>query len=138
MANSFNDLASAALRAWATLARAWLEGATSVWFTVIDLAETESDEQGFNEAVVVVPAQAAPTALKLDRFADADDRQLSPAAIGVSPADLVAGEDTKVRISVTPPAGTASGTYSGSLWNSAKSKCLAEEIQLYVVGDQLP
>lgn len=138
MADPLNELVSASVRAWATVARAWIENANEIWLTVLDAPAAESDQLGFNEETVLVPAQPAATGVRPGRFADADDSPLPAAAISIAPANLVAGADTEVCVRIEPPPGSASGTYTGSLWDSSGSRCIVDEIGVYVVGDRAP
>ena len=55
----------------------------------------------------------------------------------MKPAGVEAGKITHVIVSVQPPAGTASGTYTGTLCDS-NGTCLLEEVGVYVVGDRSP
>ena len=138
MADPLNELARTAVRAWATVARAWIEGANAISVSMLDLPASESDQLGFNQEVVLVPAQQGGTDVRPGRFADADDTPLPPESIAVAPATVGAGTETEVRVRVQPPAGIASGTYTGSLWDASGSRCIVEEIGVYVVGDHAP
>ena len=53
----------------------------------------------------------------------------------MKPAGVEAGKVTDVIVSVQPPEGTASGTYTGTLCDS-NGTCLLEEVGVYVVGDK--
>jgi hypothetical protein len=53
------------------------------------------------------------------------------------PAEVGPGR-RRVTVRVTPPAGFASGTYCGSVWDSSGTTCLVEDVNVYVVGDRLP
>ncbi len=55
----------------------------------------------------------------------------------MTPAQVEAGKITEVVVSVQPPPGTASGTYTGSLYDPTGT-CVLEEIGIYVVGDRSP
>jgi hypothetical protein len=137
MAGALDDLVAAAVRGWATVARAWLEAANAMTIGFLDLADVESGPKGFNEEVVVVPRQSAATPLHPRSFTDWDHNELPRAALALDPSDVKAGEATKVRLLVQPPTGTASGTYTGSL-HDPSGACLLEEVGVYVVGDQSP
>jgi hypothetical protein len=138
MASPLDDLLAAAVRAWATVARTWIEAANAIGVGLLDLPAVESGRTGFNAEVVVVPAQQAQTALRPGRFADWDDKELPPASLAVVPAQVGAGEVTEVCVRVHPAGGIASGTYTGSLFNSPGGACLVEGIGVYVVGDSSP
>jgi hypothetical protein len=137
MAGALDDLVAAAVRGWATVAWAWIEAANAMAIGLLDLADVESGPKGFNEEVVVVPRQPAATPLHPRGFTDWDHNVLQPAAFDLDPSDVKAGEATKVRLLVQPPAGTASGTYTGSL-HDPTGACLLEEVGIYVVGDKSP
>jgi len=132
MADPVDDLTTAAVRAWATVAQAWFEAANAIVLSWVDMAAVESGRTAFNEETVLVGAQGA-TALRPGRFADWDDNALPPAAIAVVPAQVAGGEDTEVCVRVRAPGNVTSGTYTGSLLDSGGS-CVAEEIAVYVVG----
>jgi hypothetical protein len=137
MASTLDDLVAAAVRTWATVARAWIEAANAILIGWLDLADVETGRTGFNEEVVVVPAQLAPTALNPGSFSNWDQDQLPAEALAVKPAEVNAGEHTEVLVLVQPPKGTASGTYTGSLYDPTGT-CLIEEVGVYVVGDRSP
>ena len=137
MASTLDDLVAAAVRTWATVARAWIEAANAILIGWLDLADVETGRTGFNEEVVVVPPQQAPTALSPESFSNWDQDQLPAAALAVKPGDVKAGEITEVLVSVQPPQGTASGTYVGTLCDSSGA-CLLQEVGIYVVGDRSP
>ena len=63
---------------------------------------------------------------------------LPPAVLAVVPAQVGAGEVTEVCVRVHPAGGVASGTYTGSLFNSPGGACLVDGIDVYVVGDSSP
>jgi hypothetical protein len=134
MAGPLDDLVAAAVRAWATVARTWIEAANAIGVAWLDMPAVESGRTGFNEEVVVVPAQQAPTPLHPGPFADWDHNVLPPAALAVVPPQVRAGEVTEVCVRVHPAGGIASGTYTGSL-NSPGGACLVDGIGVYVVGD---
>jgi hypothetical protein len=138
MSDPLNDLVATAVRAWASVAGAWIESANAVFVSLLDLSDTESDQLGFNEETVLVPAQPAACAVRAGRFADFDDTPLPAEVISVRPDALGAGVETKVCVRVTPPPGTASGTYMGTLRDSPGGRCVAEEVGVYVVGDRAP
>jgi len=138
MAGPLDDLVAAAVRAWATVARTRIEAGNAIGVAWLDLPAVESGRTGFNEEVVVVPAQQAPTALRPGRFADWDDKELPPATVAVVPPQVGAGEITEVCVRGHPAGGIASGTYTGSLFNSPGGACLVEGIGVYVVGDNSP
>ena len=137
MANTLDDLVGAAVRTWATVARTWIEAANTALVGWLDVADAESVLTGFNEEVVLVPRQQAATALHPGPFTDWDQNQLPPAALTVQPAQVNAGEVTEVRVVVQPPNGTASGTYTGSLYDPTGA-CLLKGVGVYVVGDKPP
>jgi hypothetical protein len=141
MADRVDDMAKAAVRAWATVAHAWMNTANEIMVSWWDLPNVESGRSGFNEEVVWVPAQRAPAALHPGRFADLDDHELPPKAVRVVPSRVGAGEDTKVRVRVRmigPRDDMASGTYVGSLLDSPGGTPLVDEIGVYVVGGRAP
>lgn len=138
MADPLNDLVATAVRAWASLAGASIESANAVLIGLMELADTESGQFGFNEETVLVPAQPAACAVSAGRFADLDDTPLPAEVISVTPNALGAGVATRVCVRVTPPPGTASGTYMGTLTETSGGRCLAEEVGVYVVGDRAP
>ena len=76
MADPLNDLVATAVRAWASLAGASIESANADLIGLMELADTESGQFGFNEETVLVPAQPAACALSAGRFADLDDTPL--------------------------------------------------------------
>jgi hypothetical protein len=137
MAGMLDDLVATAVRTWATVARTWIEAANAIGVAWLDLPEVESGRKGFNEEVVVVPAQQATTALNPGPFSNWDQDQIPPEALTVEPTQVNAGEATEVCLAVTPPRNTASGTYTGSLCDLSGA-CLVEEIGVYVVGDSSP
>lgn len=137
MAGSLDDLVAAAVRGWAGVARAWIEAANAMVIEFLDLADVESGRTGFNEEIVVVPQQPAPTDVHPRGFTDWDHNELAPAALTVEPAQVNAGKVTEVRVVVQAPQGTASGTYTGSL-HDPTGVCLFEEVAVYVVGDKSP
>jgi hypothetical protein len=137
MAGTLDDLVTAVVRGWAAVARAWIEAANAMTIGFLDLADVESGRPGFNEGVVVVPQQQAPTALQPGPFSDWDQNQLPSAAFTLTPSQISAGEVTEVLLLVEPPQGTASGTYTGSLYDPTGA-CLLEEVGVYVVGDKSP
>lgn len=137
MAGTLDDLVSAAVRTWATVAQTWIEAANAILVGWLDVPDVETGAPRFNEEVVVVPAQLASTALNPGSFSNWDQDQLPAEAFAVKPAEVDAGEITKVLVSVQPPKGTASGTYTGSLYDPTGT-CLLEEVGVYVVGDRSP
>jgi hypothetical protein len=137
MAGALDDLVAAVVRGWATMAWTWMEAANAIAIALLDLPDVESGHPGFNQAAVMVPPQQAPTALHPKAFSNWDDHPLPDNALTLDPAQVNAGEATQVRLVVQPPAGTASGTYTGSLCN-AMGTGLLDEIGVYVVGDTLP
>jgi len=132
MADPVDDLATAAVRAWATVAQAWVEAANAIVLSWLDLPAVESRRTGFNEETVVVGTQGT-TALRPGRFADWDDNALPPAAIAVEPSQVAGGEDTDVCVRVRAAGNITSGTYTGSLLDPGGT-CVADEIAVYVVG----
>ncbi|HEX6227955.1 MAG TPA: hypothetical protein VFZ41_00660 [Solirubrobacterales bacterium] len=134
MADRLDDLVTAAVRAWAVAARAWIEAGNAIGVSWLDLPAVESGRTGFNEETVVVPAQPAATELHSDEFAGWDEHKLPPEAITVLPPRVDAGEETEVCVRIQAPPGTPSGTYTGSLC-SPGGTCLVDRIGVYVVGD---
>ena len=137
MASTLDDLVATAMRTWATVARTWIEAANAILIGWLDVADVETGRTSFNEELVVVPAQQAPTALNPGTFSNWDKKPLPAGALAVKPAEVKAGEITEVVVSVQPPKGTASGTYVGSL-RDASGACLLPEVGVYVVGDRSP
>lgn len=137
MAGPLEDLVAAGVRAWLSVAQAWIEAANDIVVAWLDLAEVESGRRGFNEELVVVPAQQSPTALSPESFSNWDDDQLPRHTLAVKPTRVEAGRVTEVIVSVQPPEGTSSGTYTGSLYDT-KGTCVLEEVGIYVVGDRSP
>ena len=137
MASTLDDLVAAAMRTWATVARTWIEAANAILLGWLDVPDVETGRTGFNEELVLVPAQQAPTELNPGSFFNWDRDELHADAFAVTPARVKAGEITEVVVSVDPPQGTASGTYTGSLYDPTGT-CLLEEIGVYVVGDAAP
>jgi hypothetical protein len=138
MSDPVNDLVGNAVRAWASVARAWIASANAAWVSLLDLSDPESDQLGFNEETVMVPAQSEGCAVCAGPFVDFDNTQLPAEVISVTPQALVGGVETKVCVRVDPPKGTASGTYMGTLLDSPGGRCVAEEVGVYVVGDHAP
>jgi hypothetical protein len=134
MADRLDDLVTAAVRAWAVAARAWIEAANAIGVSWLELADVESGRTGFNEETVVVAAQPGPTELHCDEFAGWDDHRLPPEAVAVLPPRVEAGEKTEVCVRIQAPPGTPSGTYTGSLCTPGGT-CLVGGIGVYVVGD---
>jgi hypothetical protein len=137
MAGALDDLVADMVRGWATVARAWLDAANRMLIGFLDLADVESGPMSFNQRVVTVPRQPAPTAVHPRGFTDWDENELAPAALTLEPAQVSADDMTTVRLVVQPPKGTASGTYTGSLHDHTGT-CVLEEVVLYVVGDKAP
>jgi hypothetical protein len=137
MAGSLDDLVAAAVRAWLTVARAWIEAANAIGVALLDLPAVESGRTGFNREVVVLPAQPAPTAVHPEGFSNWDYHELPPPALAVDPSDVDAGVVTEITVVVHPPEGAASGTYVGSLCDP-NGACLLDEVGVYVVGDRSP
>jgi hypothetical protein len=137
MAERLDDLVAAAVQAWVTVAGAWIEAANAIGVAWLDLPAVESGRPGFNEEIVALSAQRAPTALHPEAFSDWDDNKLPREALIVEPDQVNAGEATNVRLLVQPPKDTTSGTYTGSLCDSSGA-CLVDEIGVYVVGDTPP
>lgn len=138
MSDPLNDLVGTAVRAWASVARAWIASANEAWVSLLDLSDPESDQLGFNEETVTVPAQSGPCAVCAGPFVDFDNTQLPAEVIAVTPQALAGGVETKVCVRVHPPPGTASGTYMGTLMDAPGGRCVAEEVGVYVVGDHAP
>ena len=67
MSDPVNDLVATAVRAWATVARAWIASANAAWVSLLDLSDPETDQLGFNEETVLVPAQSEPCAVARGR-----------------------------------------------------------------------
>jgi hypothetical protein len=137
MTDRLDDLATAAVRAWITAVRAWIKAANAIGVSWLDLPGVESGRTGFNEEVVVVEAQGAPTTLHPGPFADSDNNELPHDKVSLVPAQVDAGEEIEVHVKVALPVATASGTYTGSLLDSGGT-CLVDEIGVYVVGDSVP
>jgi hypothetical protein len=137
MAEQLDDVVAAAVRAWVTVAGAWIEAANAIGVAWLDLPAVESGGPGFNEEIVALSAQRASTALHPVAFSDWDDNELPREALTVEPDQVNAGEATTVRVLVQPPNDTVSGTYTGSLCDSSGT-CLLDEIDVYVVGDTPP
>jgi len=138
MSDPLNDLIGTAVRAWASVAGAWIESANAVWISLLDMSDRETDQRGFNEETVLVAAQSAACGVSAGPFVDFDNTQLPAAVISVTPQALAAGVETKVCVRVEPPPGTASGTYMGTLVEPSGGRCVAEEVGVYVVGDRAP
>ena len=137
MASTLDDLVAAAVRTWATVARTWIRAANAILVAWLDVPDVESGRSGFNEGFVLVPAQQSPTPLRPESFSNWDDDPLPNNALAVTPAGVEAGMVTEVILSVQPPPGTASGTYTGTLCDS-NGACVVEEVGIYVVGDRSP
>ncbi len=138
MPDRLDDLVTAAVRSWAFAARAWIETGNAIGVSWLDLPAVESGRTGFNEEVVVVPAQPAPTDLHPGQFADWDGNELPLEAVAVVPPRVGAGEETEVCVRVQPQIGITSGTYTGSLSGSPDGTHLVDKIGVYVVGDPSP
>jgi hypothetical protein len=138
MSDPLDDLVGTAVRAWASVARAWIASANAAWVSLLDLSDPESDQLGFNEETVMVPAQSGGCAVCAGPFVDFDNTPLPAAVVSVTPQAVPAGVETAVCVRVTPPPGTASGTYMGTLVDSPGGRCVAEEVGVYVVGDRAP
>jgi hypothetical protein len=136
--DGLDELVTAAVRAWATVARAWLGAFNAIGVSWLDLPGVESGRTGFNQETVVVEAQGAPTDLHPGPFADWDGNELPPAVVTVVPPQVVVGQEAEVCIQVKPSLAIASGTYTGSLWDSSGDTCLVDEIGIYVVGGPAP
>ena len=100
MSDPLNDLVGTAVRAWASVARAWIASANAVWVSLLDLSDPESDQLGFNEETVMVPAQSGPCAVCAGPFVDFDNTQLPAEVISVTPQALAAGVETEVCVRV--------------------------------------
>ena len=137
MAGALDDLVAAGVRAWLTVAQASIEAANDIVVALLELADVESGRPGFNEEIVMLSAQLAPTTLHPQAFSNWDDDQLPLGALTVEPGQVNAGEATKVRLLVQPPEGAVSGTYTGLLCDS-NGACLLDEIGVYVVGETPP
>lgn len=134
MTDQRDDLVTAAVGAWATVARAWTEAVNEVLVSWLDLPAVESGQTGFNEEVVVVDAQPVPTDLHPGRFVDWDDNELPAAAMTIEPPRVPAGVETSVRLRIHSSGDLVSGTYTGSLLNAPDGTCLVDEVGIYVVG----
>lgn len=132
-----DDSVTAVVRAWATAALAWMGTLNVIGVSWLAMRRVESGNTGFNEETVVVPAQQTPTALCPDGFFDWDGNKLPPSSVAVAPPQVYAGQETEVCVSVQPPAGIASGTYTGSLLVSPGGAPVVEGIGVYVVGSAL-
>jgi hypothetical protein len=137
MAGPLDDQVTAGVRAWLSVAQAWIEAANDIVIAWLDLADVESGRPGFNEEAVRVPAQQTPTDLHPGPFSNWDRDQLPPDALSVVPTGVKAGEETEVMLVVQPPKGACSGSYTGSLCDP-DGACLLDEIVVYVVGDTPP
>src|SRR5262245_34866035 len=137
MAGPLDDLVAAGVRAWLSVAQAWIKAANDIVVVWLDLADVESGRRSFNKEAVMVPAQQAPTDLHPGPFSNWDRDQLPPEALAVVPAGVKAGVATEVLLVVQPPEGACSGTYTGSLCDT-NGACLLDEIGVYVVGDTPP
>jgi len=137
MPSTLDDLVATATQTGATVARTWIEAANAVLIGWLDVPDAESGGTGFNEESVVVPAQQSATPLRPESFSNWDDKKLDNGALKVDPAGVVAGKVTEAIVSVQPPKGTASGTYTGSL-HDPTGTCVVEEVAVYVVGDKAP
>jgi hypothetical protein len=137
MASALDDLVATAVRTWATVARSWIGAANAILVGWLDVPDVESGRSAFNEGFVLVPAQQSPTVLSPESFSNWDDDPLPNHALAVKPAGVESGTVTEVIVSVQPPAGTASGTYTGMLCDS-NGTCLLEDVGIYVVGDRSP
>jgi hypothetical protein len=139
MTDREDDFTKAAARAWAVAAKASMEAANAIFVSWLDLPAVEAGDPGFNEEVVAVPAQPAPTDLHPGPFANRwDGNELPAGTVGLVPRRLAAGVETEVRVYVRAPAGLKSGTYSGSLLDSPGGTRLVDDIGLYVVGGRAP
>lgn len=139
MVDTGDDLTTAAVRAWAIAGRAWMEAANAIVVGWLDLPGVEKGDAGFNEEVIVVPAQPAPTILHPGPFANGwDGSELPRGAVSVIPRRVAAAMETEVRVRVRQPANMASGTYTGSLLDAPGGACLVDEIGVYVVGGSAP
>ncbi|HEY7456127.1 MAG TPA: hypothetical protein VH703_02530 [Solirubrobacterales bacterium] len=138
MANRLEDLAAAAVGAWAIAGRAWMEAVNEVGVGWLDLADVEGGRASFNEETVVIGPQLVPTVLHPGRFVDWGGNELPAEAVEVDPRRIPPGRQTTVRVRVEPPPGTASGTYTGSLRSAPDGPRLVDEIGVYVVGDSVP
>jgi hypothetical protein len=130
MPSTLDELVATATQTGATVARTWIEAANAVLVGWLDVPDVESGRTGFNEDFVVVPAQQSATPLSPESFSNWDDKKLDNGALKVNPAGVVI-------VSVQPPKGTASGTYTGSLYDPTGT-CVVEEVGVYVVGDKAP
>jgi hypothetical protein len=138
MTSQLDDLTTDAVGAWATAAGAWMEAVNEIWLGWLDLAAVESGETGFNQEVVVVKAQPAPTELRPGRFTGWDGKELPRDAVTVEPSRVAAGRETTVLVRVKSPGDLASGTYTGPLLNASDDACLVDEIGVLVVGGRVP
>ena len=137
MPSTLDELVATATQTGATVARTWIEAANAVLVGWLDVPDVESGRTGFNEDFVVVPAQQSATPLSPGSFSNWDDNKLDNGALKVNPAGVEPGKVTEVIVSVQPPKGTASGTYTGSLYDPTGT-CVVEEVGVYVVGDKAP
>jgi hypothetical protein len=136
MPSTLDDLVATATQTGATVARTWIQAANAVLIGWLDVPDVESGRTCFNEEFVVVPAQQSATSLSPESFSNWDDK-LDNGALKVNPAEVEAGKVTEMIVSVQPPKGTASGTYTGSLYDPTGT-CVVEEVGVYVVGDKAP
>jgi hypothetical protein len=137
MAGPLDELVEAGVRAWLTVVQASIEAANDIVVAWLDLPDVESGRPGFNEEIVTLSAQRAPTSLHPQAFSNWDDEELPPGALTVEPRRINSGEVTEVRLVVQPPEGAVSGTYTGSLCD-LDGACLLDEIGVYVVGETPP
>jgi hypothetical protein len=134
MSDPLDDLATDGVQAWVTVVDAWIKAVNAIGMTWLDFAAAESGLTGFNQEIVVVPAQQTPTALHPSDFVDWYGKKLEPGAVSLSPSQVDAGKETTVCVKVDAPGSLKSGTYTGSLLDSPGGTRLVDEIGVYVVG----
>jgi hypothetical protein len=137
MSSTLDELVATATQTGATVARTWIQAANAVLIGWLDVPDVESGRSSFNQGFVLVPAQQSVTPLSPESFSNWDDKKLDNGALKVNPAEVEAGKVTEMIVSVQPPKGTASGTYTGSLYDPTGT-CVVEEVGVYVVGDKAP
>lgn len=137
MAGPLDDLMAAAVRAWLSVLQTSIDAANDIVIAWLDLADVESGRLGFNEEIVTLSPQLAPTSLHPQAFSNWDDDPLPLDSLTLEPGQVNAGEATEVRLLVQPPEDAVSGTYTGRLCDS-NGACLLDEIGVYVVGETPP
>src|SRR5262245_65895811 len=98
MAGPLDDLVAAGVRAWLSVAQAWIKAANDIVVVWLDLADVESGRRSFNKEAVLVPAQQAPTDLHPGPFCNWDRDQIPPVALAVVPAGVKPGVAMEVLL----------------------------------------